>query len=123
MVDVKKISDNEYMIEKHGNMKVPVKIFANEKIIKKLKQDKSLQQGINVACLPGICKASIMMPDAHQGYGFSIGGVAAIDYENGCISPGGIGFDINCGVRLIKTGLVLEDIKDKISKNVVGRPQ
>jgi len=92
----KKINNYTYVIEKHGDMKVPVKIFANEKLMEKMMQDRCLQQGINVAALPGIKGFSIMMPDAHQGYGFSIGGVAAIDHEKGCISPGGIGFDINC---------------------------
>jgi tRNA-splicing ligase RtcB len=111
---LKKINDYEYIVEKQGNMKVPLKIFASEKIIENLKKDKSIQQGINVASLPGIVKESLMMPDAHQGYGFSIGGVAAMDFENGCISPGGIGFDINCGVRLLSTPLTKEQIEEKV---------
>ncbi|KYK26372.1 RNA-splicing ligase RtcB [Euryarchaeota archaeon SM23-78] len=97
-------------------MKVPVKIYASEKLLKKLSEDNSLQQGVNVATLPGIYKASIMLPDAHQGYGFSIGGVAAIDVEKGCISPGGIGFDINCGVRLLTTPLNKGDVEPKVKE-------
>lgn len=110
----KKITDYLFEIPRTGNMKVPVRIYASEKLIKQLQEDASLQQGINVASLPGIYKASIMLPDAHQGYGFSIGGVAALDYENGCISPGGIGFDINCGVRLLTTPLRKEEVEPKI---------
>ena len=116
ITEPKKISKSVYEIPKKGRMKVPVKIFASEKLLKDLSRDKSLQQGINVASLPGIYKASMMMPDAHQGYGFSIGGVAAIDYEHGCISPGGIGFDINCGVRLLTTPLKKEDVEPKIKQ-------
>lgn len=93
---VRKINEYSYSVDKTGNMKVPVKIFASEKLMEKITEDRCLQQGINVATLPGIKGASLMMPDAHQGYGFPIGGVAAIDCKDGCISPGGIGFDINC---------------------------
>ncbi len=111
-----KITDFEFRVEKKENMRVPLVIFATEKLLNKLDEDKSLQQGINVATLPGIQKQSIMMADAHQGYGFSIGGVAAFDLNEGIISPGGIGFDINCGVRLLTTPLTLEDIKPKIKE-------
>jgi len=79
-----------------------------------MKQDDAIKQGINVSKLPGIYTASIMCPDAHRGYGFSIGGVAAFDYETGLITPGGIGFDINCGVRLLSTNLVKNDVEPKI---------
>ncbi|MFA6073096.1 MAG: RtcB family protein [Candidatus Woesearchaeota archaeon] len=110
----KKVNDYSYIIEKTKNMNVPVKIFASEKLMKKMQEDNCLQQGINVSMLPGIKGASIMMPDAHQGYGFSIGGVAAFDHKCGCISPGGIGYDINCGVRLLTTNLTKDDLKEKI---------
>ncbi len=96
MVEIKKISDYEWEVPKEGKMNVPVRIFASKKMLEKIKQDDSIKQGINVATLPGIYKQSIMMPDAHSGYGFSIGGVAAFDFDNGIISPGGVGFDINC---------------------------
>lgn len=92
----KKINDYTYIVEKQEGMNVPVKIFADEILMKKMLDDQCICQGVHVATLPGIKGFSIMMPDAHQGYGFSIGGVAAIDAENGCISPGGVGFDINC---------------------------
>jgi tRNA-splicing ligase RtcB len=111
-----KINDHLFEIPKTGNMNVPVWIFTDDKMLKQMQEDDCLKQGINVACLPGIYKASIMMPDAHQGYGFSIGGVAAIDFENGCISPGGIGFDINCGVRLLTTQLTKEEVMPKIKE-------
>ncbi len=92
-------------------MIVPVKIYANEYILEKIKQDRTLDQICNVACLPGIQKHAIALSDAHQGYGFCIGGVAGTDAESGMISPGGVGYDINCGVRLVRTNLYLKDIK------------
>jgi tRNA-splicing ligase RtcB len=113
-IKLEKINDYIYEIPKSEDMNVPVRIFASQPILEKMKQDKCLQQGINVSKLPGIYGASIMLPDAHQGYGFSIGGVAALDCEHGCISPGGIGFDINCGVRLLATPLKKEEVEGKI---------
>lgn len=98
---------------KTGAMKVPAIIYASEKILEKIKQDKTLEQVKNVACLKGIQKASYAMPDAHQGYGFSIGGVAAFDMEEGIISPGGVGYDINCGVRMLRTNLKVNDVLSK----------
>ncbi|MEK6963551.1 MAG: RtcB family protein [Nanoarchaeota archaeon] len=112
-----KLSSCLYEVPKHGKMNVPLRIYASEKLMKKMLEDNCIQQGINVAThLPGIQKYSIMMPDAHQGYGFSIGGVAAMDYETGCISPGGIGFDINCGVRLLTSNLTKEQVEPKIKE-------
>ena len=105
-----------YEIPKSGKMNVPVRIFASEEILEKIKKDKSIQQGINVACLPGIYGQSIMMPDAHQGYGFPVGGVAAFDIEKGIISPGGIGFDINCGVKLLVSNLDKKEVEPKIKE-------
>ncbi len=95
-IKLKKINDYEWELPKIGKMLVPGKIFASEKLIEKIKQDKTLEQVRNVAMLPGILKASIACPDAHQGYGFSIGGVAAFPVDTGIVSPGGVGFDINC---------------------------
>ena len=95
-------------------MKVPVHIYANEYILEKIKNDRTLDQISNVACLPGIQKHAIALSDAHQGYGFCIGGVAGTDAESGMISPGGVGYDINCGVRLLRTNLHLKDINSSI---------
>jgi tRNA-splicing ligase RtcB len=85
------------------DMRVPARIFASQQILESLLRDKSLEQLINVTTLPGIQNAALLMPDAHEGYGFPIGGVAATSYPDGVISPGGIGYDINCGVRLLRT--------------------
>lgn len=92
----KKLNEYSYLVEKEGSMRVPLKIFASEKLMEKMLGDKCIEQGVNSTILPGIRGYALMMPDAHQGYGFSIGGVAAVDAQEGCISPGGIGFDINC---------------------------
>ncbi|ABL88386.1 protein of unknown function UPF0027 [Pyrobaculum islandicum DSM 4184] len=98
--------------------KVPVRIFADSVLLEKMKADLTIEQGINVGCLPGIYKYSIILPDGHQGYGFPIGGVAAIDAENGVISPGGIGYDINCGVRVLRTNLTEEEVRPKLKELV-----
>ncbi|MBU0461035.1 MAG: RtcB family protein [Nanoarchaeota archaeon] len=115
-MNIKKITDYEFVIEKEGNMRVPVKIFTSEKLLKNLEEDQTLKQGMNVATLPGIYKAAIIMPDGHQGYGFPIGGVSAFDVEKGIITPGGIGFDINCGVRLLTVPLMKEQVEPKIKE-------
>jgi len=112
-MELKKLSEFEWEISKEGKMNVPGKIFASERIIEDIKKDKTLEQVRNVACLPGIIEHSLAMSDAHQGYGFSIGGVAAFDLEKGVISPGGIGYDINCSVRLLRTNLKKQDIEEK----------
>jgi len=96
-------------------MRVPGRIFLDEEALKDLEKG-AIDQVANVACLPGIQKFSIGLPDIHFGYGFSIGGVAAFDASNGVISPGGVGFDINCGVRLLKTNLDHEEVKPKIKE-------
>ncbi len=110
---LKKISKYEYEIPKQGEMKVPGKIYASEELLEHIQKDKTLEQVKNVACLPGILKASIAVADAHQGYGFPIGGIAAFDLDKGIISPGGVGYDINCSVRLLKTNLTKKDILGK----------
>ena len=117
-MEIKKISKNIYEIPKQGKMNVPGLVYASEKIIEAIKKDKTLEQVKNVACLPGILKASIALADSHQGYGFSIGGVAGFDVEKGIISPGGVGYDINCSIRLLKTNLTKKDIL-KNQKKVV----
>lgn len=92
-------------------MKVPARIFASQKLLNQIMQDRTLDQLINVSALPGIVGKAVLMPDAHEGYGFPIGGIAATSYPDGVISPGGIGYDINCGVRLIVTDLRYQEVK------------
>jgi len=99
-------------------MRVPGIVFADEDLLEKMRTDRTLEQCANVAHLPGIYKYSITLPDGHEGYGFPIGGVAATDYEEGVISPGGVGYDINCGVRLLTTNLTEEDIRPKLGQLV-----
>ncbi len=104
-------SEYEWLLPKSGRMRVPGIFFADRKLISGI-EEKTVQQVKNVASLPGIVKASYAMPDAHQGYGFPIGGVAAFDpKQGGVISAGGVGFDIACGVRTLTTGLVFDDIR------------
>src|SRR5262245_35844727 len=95
-------------------MRVPGRIYASAALMDLAKQDESLQQVMNVAQLPGIVGASLAMPGFHWGYGFPIGGVAAFDAESGVVSPGGVGYDINCGVRIFRTSLVRDDLKDRV---------
>ncbi len=95
-------------------MRVPGVVFADRALLEKADADNALQQVANVACLPGIVKASLAMPDIHWGYGFPIGGVAATDAEEGVVSPGGVGYDISCGVRLIKTALSYREAAGKL---------
>ena len=114
----KKISKNIYEIPKYRNMNVPGIVYASEKIFNAIKKDKTLEQIKNVACLPGILKTSIALPDAHQGYGMSIGGVAVFDLDKGVICPGGVGYDISCSVRLLKTNLTKKCILQNQKKIV-----
>ncbi len=105
-----KKSDYLWEIPPTGAMRVPGRVYSNAKLISGVQKDESLVQVANVACLPGIVKASMAMPDIHWGYGFPIGGVAALDWDEGVVSPGGVGYDINCGVRLATTQLVADDL-------------
>ncbi len=98
-------------------MKVPVRFFASEPLIEGM-DDKMIAQAVNVASLPGVVRAACCMPDAHWGYGFPIGCVAAMDAKTGVISPGGIGFDVNCGMRLVRTDLTWPEVKPKLRKLV-----
>lgn len=110
---LQKISDVLWEIPKtfREDMRVPARIYATEKMLDEVFNDRSLDQLVNVATLPGILEHALAMPDAHEGYGFPIGGVAAMSYPDGVISPGGIGYDINCGVRLLRTGLPFADVQ------------
>lgn len=113
-IKLERIDDNRLLLLRTGDMKVPGIIYANEKIHRLLKSDESPKQVANVAHLPGIVNCSLAMPDIHWGYGFPIGGVAAFDPDCGIVSPGGVGYDINCGCRLMATELKLAAVKDKI---------
>ncbi|KAA2282506.1 RtcB family protein [Candidatus Nitrosocosmicus sp. SS] len=97
-------------------MNVPVTIYANDLLITKMALDRTLDQAVNVTTLPGVRKHMVVLPDGHEGYGFPVGGVAASDLEEGIISPGGVGYDINCGVRLIRTNLLESDIRSNLKK-------
>jgi len=110
-IELNKVSDHLWRVPKSGGMRVPADFYTSDNFISTLRNDQSLVQTVNVAHLPGIVKASMAMPDMHTGYGFPIGGVAAVDPEDGgVISPGGIGYDINCGVRVLTTSLTEEDV-------------
>jgi tRNA-splicing ligase RtcB len=125
---LKQLDDNRFEIgagyqsdamkRQNVTMRVPGVIYANKHMIGQITSDDSPDQVAHVATLPGILGASFAMPDIHHGYGFAIGGVAAFDAEEGIISPGGVGYDINCGVRLIRTSLDFTDIRNDISRLV-----
>ena len=108
--DLTKITDYEWEIPQtfRPDMRVPVRIFATRTLLEHIASDKSLEQAVNAATLPGLVGSIVVMPDMHQGYGFPIGGVAATEFPSGVVSPGGIGYDINCGVRLLATSLQAE---------------
>jgi len=113
---VQAIDDWRYRIprDESRGMRTDVVVYASEPLMAHIRKDRSLEQAMNVATLPGIVGSSLAMPDIHQGYGFPIGGVAAMDWEDGVVSPGGVGFDINCGVRLVRTILVEDDVRPKL---------
>lgn len=115
-----KTAENIFEVSATGRMRVPLRIYATSSMIDKMLSDRTVVQGMNVACLPGIQRYSIVMPDGHEGYGFPIGGVAALDRSEGGISPGGIGYDINCGVRLLASDISRRDMAPKV-KEVVER--
>ncbi|GAB6134944.1 RtcB family protein [Thermococcus prieurii] len=119
MVPLKRIDKIRWEIPKFDKrMRVPGRVYADDQLIEKMRQDRTLEQAANVAMLPGIYKYSIVMPDGHQGYGFPIGGVAAFDVKEGVISPGGVGYDVNCGVRLIRTNLTEKEVRPRIKELV-----
>lgn len=110
---LKKIAENIYELPKEGKMLVPAIIFASEKLIEKIKLDKTLEQAKNMAMMPGVVEKVVVLPDAHQGYGACIGGVSAYDLKEGVISPGQCGYDINCGVRILTTNISKKDFLKK----------
>ncbi len=113
-MQVEQIDEFRWRIPKRGKMQVEGLIFASAEMMAEIRQDQSLQQVVNVAHLPGIVGASMAMPDIHWGYGFPIGGVAAMDGKKGVVSPGGVGYDINCGVRLLRSGLSRKEIQPRL---------
>ncbi len=116
-VPLEKLNDYAWRIPQYKpGMRVPGIVFANKDLLDKMQTDRTLQQCVNVAHLPGIYKHAITLPDGHEGYGFPIGGVAATDFDEGVISPGGVGYDINCGVRLVTTNLSEKDIRPKLAE-------
>ena len=115
---IQKIDNWRFLIPKTGAMRVPGLIFSSPQLMPGKKDDQSLVQVVNVATLPGIVKHALAMPDIHWGYGFPIGGVAAFTTEEGIVSPGGVGYDINCGVRLLNTSLMAHEIKPHIKELV-----
>src|SRR5919205_4358404 len=98
------------------DMRVPARLFADEELLRAIEQDSSLEQLQNVATLPGIVGAAIAMPDIHQGYGFPVGGLAATALPDGVVSPGGVGYDINCGVRLLAAPFGADELGDRRSQ-------
>ena len=112
-MDIHRIDDYRWRVEPFGQMRVPGIVYTSAAMLDQLREEQALNQVANVATLPGIVKASLAMPDIHWGYGFPIGGVAAFDWNSGIVSPGGVGYDINCGVRLAATDLDYEDIRDR----------
>lgn len=109
-----------YTIERDAakGMNVPVTIYSNDFLISKMVSDRTIDQAANVSTLPGVTKHVVVLPDGHEGYGFPVGGVAATDMEHGVISPGGVGYDINCGVRLMRTNLTEADVRPKLKELV-----
>lgn len=113
-IKLEKIDNNRWIIPKTGKMRVPGMIFSSPRLIGEVMEGQSITQVANVSALPGIVGHSLAMPDIHWGYGFPIGGVAAFRMDDGIVSPGGVGYDINCGCRLMTTGLEASDIKPYI---------
>lgn len=111
---VKQIDPYRWQVLREGDMRVPGVVYTSKAMLDQVRREDALQQVAHVACLPGILKASMAMPDIHWGYGFPIGGVAAFDWQEGVVSPGGVGYDINCGVRLAATDLRRQEITGRL---------
>ncbi len=112
----RKIGENQYQIDADSNlgMRVPVRIYADQTLLAKMLTDRTIMQARNVSSIPGIVGCSIVLPDGHEGYGFPVGGVAAMDAKEGMISPGGVGYDINCGVRLLRSTLTEQQVRPRL---------
>lgn len=118
---VEKTSEFVYRINVNQSkkMNVPVTVYADDNLLLKMSEDRTLDQAVNVSTLPGVRKHIVVLPDGHEGYGFPVGGVAATDLEEGVISPGGVGYDINCGVRLLRSNLKVDNVRNQL-KNLVN---
>ncbi|MFB6162487.1 MAG: RtcB family protein [Halococcoides sp.] len=110
---LERVRENVWELPREDGMEVPGRVLASESLLEEIGQDDTLRQLKNTAYLPGIQRYALAMPDAHQGYGFPVGGVAGIDAKNGVISPGAVGYDINCGVRILKTNLTYDDLQGR----------
>jgi len=117
----KKVGEMEHVIEPtpENGMRVPVRILADGELLAKMMRDRTILQATNVAAMPGIVGSCVVLPDGHEGYGFPVGGVAAMDAGDGMISPGGVGYDINCGVRLLRTGLSERAVRERLKDAVL----
>src|SRR5919112_2721014 len=118
MTEIQRIDAYRVRLPKSGGMRVDGLFYASTAMMNDIREDESLQQVRNVAHLPGIVGASLAMPDIHWGYGFPIGGVAAMDADEGVVSPGGVGYDINCGVRLLRSRLTREQVAPRMREMV-----
>src|SRR5881628_1561918 len=118
VIQLESIDSLRYRIRRDPGrgMHTDVIVYASQNLIEQIRKDLSLEQAMNVATLPGIVGPSLAMPDIHQGYGFPIGGVAATDIDEGVVSPGGVGFDINCGVRLVRSSLTRADVQPRMKQ-------
>ena len=118
---IEKLNEFEFKInvDNSKKMNVPVTIYADDNLILKMSEDRTLDQAVNVSTLPGVRKHVVVLPDGHEGYGFPVGGVAATDMEEGVISPGGVGYDINCGVRLLRSNLNVNQVRPHL-KNLIN---
>ncbi len=116
--EIKKVSEVKFEIarDKSKGMNTGISIYTTDSMLDATKKDRTLQQAVNATTLPGIIGNVLLMPDMHEGYGFPVGGVAAFDANNGIISPGAVGYDINCGVRLVKTNLTEKELRPKLKQ-------
>jgi tRNA-splicing ligase RtcB len=113
MSEPQRVSETVWEIAPQGEMRVPARVFCDQELLDAIREDRSLEQLCNVATLPGIVDAAMAMPDIHQGYGFPVGGVAATETPDGVVSPGGVGYDINCGVRLLAAPFSADELGDR----------